>query len=427
MPIRDVSRHILFLCHLPPARGGSMHAMAQLVKGIADAGHRVTAVSPVDDATIDVSCDHRPLAPVRIVRFVMPKAGGTFLGYRDEILALDMRFEDYYELQARRALPLMRQVVDDDPPDLIVLGHEAMLWGVVDTVRTWGIPTALVSHGPLSAIANGQMSEHLVEPLLDHARRVDIVLTVAEYSARFLAGLGMNARIVRNVVETDRFRPQTDTERLRGSIGLGERDMIVAHASNLRSVKRPMDIVEAAAIALKQEPRLTYLILGDGPLRENMEQRCRVLGLADRFVFTGWVAHGQVDRYIRGADVFIVSSASEGMPYGALEPLSSGRPVVASDLAWTAEILAHGQCMLRFPVGDVECLAERTLEAAADGPLRARMGKAGRAFVERHHRKDRVVEAFMAAVTPLMTPQAPGSGGCSRSGDRPQAAARLAR
>jgi glycosyltransferase involved in cell wall biosynthesis len=139
------------------------------------------------------------------------------------------------------------------------------------------------------------------------------------------------------------------------------------------------------------------------------------------------VAHGQVDRYVRAADVFILTSASEGMPYGALEPLSCGRPVVASDLAWTAEILAQGQCMLRFPVGDVAGLAERTLQAAMDAPLRARMGKAGRAFVERHHRKDRVVEAFMAAVTPLMTPQAPGSGGCSRSADRPQAAARLAR
>jgi glycosyltransferase involved in cell wall biosynthesis len=415
--IRDKSRHILFLCHLPPARGGgSMHAMALLVKGLADAGHRVTAVSPLDEVTADASCDHRPLAPVRTVRFVMPKAGGVFLGYRDEIPALNMRFDEYYALQAHRALPLLRQVVEDDPPDLIVLGHEQMLWGVVDTVRAWGIPTALVSHGPLSAIANGQMSEHLIEPLLDHARRVDLVLTVAEYTARFLAGLGMNTRIVRNVVETDRFRPQTDTERLRGSIGLGERDVVVAHASNLRSVKRPMDIVEAAAIALKREPRLIYLILGDGPLRETMEQRCRVLGIADRFRFTGWVEHGLVDRYVRAADVFIVSSASEGMPYGALEPLSCGLPVVASDLAWTAEILAHGQCMLRFPVGDVAGLAERTLQAAMDALLRARMGEAGRAFVERHHRKDRVVEAFMAAVTPLITPQAPGSGGCGRSG-----------
>jgi glycosyltransferase involved in cell wall biosynthesis len=401
-----MSRHILFLCHLPPARGGSMHAMAHLVKAVAGAGLRVTVVSPVDDAAMDVSCVHHDLAPVRVLRFVMPNSGGIHLGYRDEVLNLAMGFDGYYELQAGRALPLMRQVVDDDPPDLIVLGHDALLWRIVDTVRTWGMPTVLVSHGPLAAIANGHFREHLIEPLLDHARQVDLVLPVAEYTTRFLAGLGISARTVRAIVETDRFRPDVGDCGSRVPFGFDAHDIIIAHASNLRSVKRPMDIVESAAIALKHESRLGYLILGDGPLREDMEHRCGELGIADRFRFTGWVAHADIDNHYRAADLVIQSSASEGMPYGALEPLACGRAVVASDLAWTNEILAEGESILAYPTGDVEALAQCTLQVATNASLRARMGKAGRKFVLKHHSRRSVVKAFMAAVTPLMAPVA---------------------
>ena len=311
-------------------------------------------------------------------------------------------FQQYYELQAAGALPLADDVLFRDPPDLIVLGHESFLWNIVDVLRPKGIPMVLISHGPLAAIANGQIKAHLVEPLLDHARCADIVLPVAKHTAASIEKHGIAARTVRNVVDTNQFRPRGNLQQLRAKLELDAEDILVSHASNMRPVKRVQDIVESAAMALREEPRFRYLILGDGPMRRDMEQRCHKLGVADRFRFLGWIPFSEVAPYISLADIAVLASDSEAMPYCALETMSCEGAAVVSDLPWTEEVLEQGPSLLRFPVGDIEAFAQQTLRAAADTDLRAHLDAAGRAYVERYHRKDMVIAGFADAVAPIL-------------------------
>jgi glycosyltransferase involved in cell wall biosynthesis len=87
----------------------------------------------------------------------------------------------------------------------------------------------------------------------------------------------------------------------------------VAHASNLKPVKRPPDVVRTAAAACSRDPRLFYLIIGDGLMRVPMEAEVRAAGLADRFRFVGWRSYREMPAYLVMADLVVMPSASEGL------------------------------------------------------------------------------------------------------------------
>lgn len=83
------------------------------------------------------------------------------------------------------------------------------------------------------------------------------------------------------------------------------------HLSSLKEVKRPLDIVSSAAGALRQNPKLVYVIVGDGLLRGAMEDTCRQKRLTERFRFVGWVDHQRVPDYINLADIVVMPSETE--------------------------------------------------------------------------------------------------------------------
>lgn len=397
-----MGRSFLFLCHTPSVRGGSIFAMGQLVRALTAAGNAVTVVSPTPEQDGQQPIDPGLQAGVHVLEYPMPALGGVFLGYRGEIDPPGVSFDDYVSMQRSRALPLLERAVARHKPDIIVMGHEIYVWEILDRIRPWGIPIAVLAHGPLAAIVNDEMSERFREPLLDHLRRADLVLPVARYMTRFAKRSGITAHTLHNILHTDKFTPAAPDAQLRGELSLADDDIVVLHASTLRIVKRPMDIAEAAAAALRREPRLAFLILGDGALRQKMQARCAVLGIADRFRFAGWVPHGDIHRYLRLADMTALMSASEGMPYIALEAFSCQRPVVTSDIAWTAEVQEGGPSMLLYPVGDTVALAGQLVATARDPDLRRRLGVAGRAYVKRHHRQDSVVKKFSEVIAPLL-------------------------
>ena len=159
---------------------------------------------------------------------------------------------------------------------------------------------------------------------------------------------------------------------------------MVAHLSNLKAVKRPLDLVLSAELALRAEPRLVYVVVGDGADRQAMENECRQRELASRFRFAGWVDYSQIPAYLKLADVVISMSESEGLSRVYLEAQASARLLLASDIAPAREVIDDGLTGLLFRKGDVEHLADRTVQAAGDPGLRTRIGRRARARVQAH-------------------------------------------
>ncbi len=364
---------LLYVGTLPPHQGGSALVAAQVLPGLAARGYGMDAVAPITEAAGDDFAALNPEIAVR--RFTVP--------YLDTSPDTPPS-EDYRRLERESIERLVTSSIEAERPDAIVIGRESFAPHVVDLAA--GIPTVLLIQGATTmGILGGSYPPELAERLLGRLRQVDVAVTSARHMQATLAELGVpGVRVIPNPVDLERFRP---APRAPGG------DVVVAHLSNLKSLKRVSDLVEAAEIALKEEPGLTFVVVGDGPCREEIEAGVADLRLQAAFRFPGWVGHEEVPGYINDADVVVMPSAGEAQALVYLETLACGRTLIASDIPAAAEVVEHGRTGLLYPTGDVPALAEAILTAARDPELRARLGREGRSST-RGHSLDRVVAAY---------------------------------
>ncbi len=131
----------------------------------------------------------------------------------------------------------------------------------------------------------------------------------------------------------------------------------------------------AELIAVCAELGLSLRVVGDGPLRGELEETARRSGAA--VSFAGNVDHAQVAEEIRAARLFVLNSSYEGLPHIVLEAKAAGVAVLASAAGGTPETIAHGEDGWLVPVGDTAALAEALRRLLGDDALRARLAAAG--------------------------------------------------
>jgi teichuronic acid biosynthesis glycosyltransferase TuaC len=113
---------------------------------------------------------------------------------------------------------------------------------------------------------------------------------------------------------------------------------------------------------------------GIGPMREGLERRAAELGVADRIRFVGKIPHDEVGWWMAAGDVFVLPSLSEGLPTVVCEAMNCGRPVVATAVDGTPEIVRDGETGLLVPPRDPEALAAALARVLEEPGLAARMG-----------------------------------------------------
>ncbi|EAU66604.1 glycosyltransferase [Stigmatella aurantiaca DW4/3-1] len=170
--------------------------------------------------------------------------------------------------------------------------------------------------------------------------------------------------VIPNFVDTERYTPIRDRAHLRQLFpDLRDREPVLIHVSNFRPVKRIGDVVSIFARVHREHP-CRLVMIGDGPDRSPAERKVRELGLQDRVAFLG-----KQERFVEllaAADVFLLPSQQESFGLAALEALSCGVPVVASDVGGIPEQVEHGVRGYLTPVGDVEAMAQHVLALVRD-------------------------------------------------------------
>jgi 2-deoxystreptamine N-acetyl-D-glucosaminyltransferase/2-deoxystreptamine glucosyltransferase len=150
----------------------------------------------------------------------------------------------------------------------------------------------------------------------------------------------------------------------------------VGFVGRLAAQKDVRTLVRAAA---RLESPARVVLTGDGPDRAALEAEVARLGLRDRVVFTGFVAHPRVAAVLAHTDVLVLPSRYEELGSVLLETIRAGVPIVASDTGGIPEVVRDGENGLLCPPGDSASFAEAIDALLADGRLRRRMGAAGRA------------------------------------------------
>jgi glycosyltransferase involved in cell wall biosynthesis len=393
---------ILYVGMLRPHRGGSAVANSLILRGLAQRGHRVRAIAPVVAANSEDDGFTRCCPELEVTSYTLPYTDGS---------PDTPPSDEYRELERRQICELVPRLMEEGVPDVVLAGREAFAWYVPDVLGPRAPATAIVVHGSTThGIVNGDYPAPLARGLLERLRRIDLTVTPAWHMAEVLRALGVpDAKVIRNPVELERFRPAPPDARLARALGIEEDDVVVVHPSNLKALKRVEDLFASAALALARDARLLYLILGDGPDRSELEAACLEAGVAERFRFAGWIEHERIPDYLRLADIVVMPSAAEAQALAYLEAQACARTLVASDIPAAREVIEDGVDGLLFRVGDVEHLTAVTLRAAADAALRSDIGRRARERV-RAHDVSRVVSDYERLFAGLVRTSAASAG-----------------
>lgn len=148
----------------------------------------------------------------------------------------------------------------------------------------------------------------------------------------------------------------------------------------LQAPKDAVTLVRALA-ALRGRP-FEAVLVGDGPDRPAVEEEVRRLELESAVELLG--ERDEVPQLLGSADVFVLSSHSEGLPISILEAMAAGLPVVASNVGGVPEVVVDGDTGLLVPPGDPQSLAAAIERLLEDPVLCRRLGEAGRIRVAEH-------------------------------------------
>jgi glycosyltransferase involved in cell wall biosynthesis len=249
-------------------------------------------------------------------------------------------------------------------------------------------------------LGESKRGAHPINRLLDEIarRRVDAIVANSDGVRRVVSaaeGIPLGRiRVIRNGAGAP--VPLTAEARadIRARWGAGPEHVVIGCVANYKPRKGLESIIEVASIVAPAIPESIFVLVGEGPLRADLERAIDAAGLHGRVRLHG----NEPDaRNILGAfDIAIQASLAEGLPNAILEAAAQGLPVVATDVGGTAEIVADGTSGRLVDPGDVRGMAGAIEWLAADRDRRVALGEAGRALVAERFGMDRFVSETIA-------------------------------
>jgi glycosyltransferase involved in cell wall biosynthesis len=186
--------------------------------------------------------------------------------------------------------------------------------------------------------------------------------------------------------------PAVNPAEVRAEFGFESTAPLVLFAGRLAEQKRVIDLLKALDLLQHVQPDVRTLIVGTGPLLEQLVETAHTYHLTERVRFLGH--RNDVPRLLAVADVLVLTSAYEGLPNVVLEAMRFRKPVVATAAPGTTEAVINGQTGILVPIGNVKLLARAIRDVLRDRGLATRLGTAGRSYVEAQFRVDTMVARY---------------------------------
>jgi phosphatidyl-myo-inositol dimannoside synthase len=229
------------------------------------------------------------------------------------------------------------------------------------------------------------------------ARGQDVVTYLGEYTrvrlARVVSGLAELRRLVPGV-DVDAFHPDVDGTEVRARYGLADRPVVVC-VSRLVPRKGQDTLIRTLPAVRGRVPGAALLVVGGGRDRPRLARLAREAGVESDVVFAGSVPSGDLPAYYAAGDVYAMPCRTrrggldvEGLGIVYLEASATGLPVVAGDSGGAPDAVRHGETGYVVNGREPRAVVDRLVRLLTDRPLAARLGAAGRAWVETEWRWD---------------------------------------
>lgn len=170
-------------------------------------------------------------------------------------------------------------------------------------------------------------------------------------------------------------------------------EKLLIHASNFRRVKRIEDVIKIFALIQKKIPA-KLLLVGTGSGFEEARGLVHQMNLQKNVFFIGKTR--EVGPYIASSDLFLLPSAHESFGLVALEAMSYGVPVIASDVGGLPEVVKHGETGFLAPVGNIKKMVHDALTLLEDPVLYHKFSERAVTWAKTHFQVDRILEQYEA-------------------------------
>jgi glycosyltransferase involved in cell wall biosynthesis len=204
-----------------------------------------------------------------------------------------------------------------------------------------------------------------------------------------------------NAVPVQRFQGQHEAgKRLRIELGIDLQSPLVGIVARLMPQKDHATFLDAGAALMRSLPQARFLIVGDGPLRMELEAQARALGIAESVLFAG--LRSDIPAVMAALDVLVFSSRWEGLPVAMLEGMAAGVPVVATAVDGIPGVINDAQNGLLVPPQQPQALASALLRVLQDRMLAEQIGSAGARHVEQHYSIQAAIRQTIALYDALL-------------------------
>lgn len=353
-----------------PSANGVVTVVHQSAQALAEAGHKVAIV------TIS-SHTEKKLKEITAGKFEIIKLPSLpFWGYKGERLTLPLGSA---WLKIKKFKP---EIIHSHTP--FAVGWEAVLCAKALKIPLVGTHHTFFDHYLKHIKLDYQWAKKLFswKYVNIYYNFCDLILSPSEALSKQLIanGLSKPIKVIFNPTDTEFFRSPADSKsELKKKADINGASIVyMGRVSYEKSIDQ---VIKAFAHLQKQMPKLTLMIMGDGPEKNKLKKLSLELGLDKKIIFTGRYSHDNALLDLLCAnDIFVTASKSENMPVSILEAMSCGLPVVAAAAKGIPEIVKNNQNGLLTEPDQPEMLAEKIKELLNDNQKIKEFSAAARKF-----------------------------------------------
>lgn len=212
------------------------------------------------------------------------------------------------------------------------------------------------------------------------------IVVVAEFLKRNLVQREWmdpaNITVIYNGIDGDKFTRDYDREEVFRELTISPQSKIIGIVARLDPIKNHQCLIRAMKTVLDNYQDAVLLVIGDGPLRHELEELVAAEKLGKNILFLG--TRNDIPRLLSVLDIFVLCSLSEGLPLTILEAMAAGKPIVATDVGGIPEVIQEGIEGIIIPSDNENRLAEVIIDLLRDEKKRLDMGeRARRKFMEK--------------------------------------------
>jgi glycosyltransferase involved in cell wall biosynthesis len=226
-------------------------------------------------------------------------------------------------------------------------------------------------------------------------RLIAVSEEVREYQLRYTFIPPEKIVTIDNGVDMRRFDGKEEAGRaVRAEFGIAPDAPLVGMIGRLTEQKDHATFLQAVGHIRAALPKTRFLVVGDGPLRENLIEQARSLKLDDAVIFAG--LRSDIPAVMAALDVLVFSSRWEGLPVTLLEGMAAAKPVVSTAVGGVPGVVGEGESALLVPAGMASVLADAVVRVLRDPALAQKLSALARARVREKYSLDSMLDRTLA-------------------------------